>query len=356
MTRPGTRHAATALGVGLVVALSVGPVSAQIPVHAPGGLLTGMVRDSATGLPVGYALVLVMGTEQRVFASESGRFSLAGLSGGRRTIRVQQIGYAARTLSVQLDVDGPPAGGPGLEVTLTRRPVLLPEIVVQGDVCSGVEAIGASPEEGSILDEAFKNAERVLTLEKSYPYRFSYALTKVLLGNDKQELRRWTDTIRYDTRALVGYRRGKVLEGPRGPRQTANYFSTSDLARDQFRKSHCFWYAGRDTTRDGAPGHRIEFAPVRGLATADWAGSVISDSATMMVARSEARLVNLRDKQTTFTTASCVVSYQQIVPTLVLESQVDCVSSRSSGPAYLTLERWLMFGFRFIDKSPVPAS
>jgi hypothetical protein len=72
---------------------------------------------------------------------------------------------------------------------------MLPEIVVQGDVCSGVEAAETSPGAGSILDEAFTNAERVLTLEKSYPYRFSYAVTKMLMGTGRQVLQRWTDTI-----------------------------------------------------------------------------------------------------------------------------------------------------------------
>ena len=346
----------TAIALVLVLAAG-GRLRAQRPAPAPGGTLTGVVRDSATGLPVGYALVLVVGKEQRVFASESGRFSLMGLSSGRLTIRVQQIGYRAVTIVLEVDAAKQSGGGgPGLEVTLARRPILLPEIVVQGDVCSGVEAIEATPEEGSILDEAFKNAERVLTLEKSYPYRFSFALTKVLLGPEKQELRRWVDTLRYDTRTLLGYRRGKVLEGSRGPGQTANYFSTSDLARDAFRKAHCFWYAGRDTALGGAPGHRIEFAPIKGLRTADWAGSVVIDSATMMVARSEARLVNLQEKQTTFTSASCIVTYRQIVPTLVLESQVDCASTRSAGMAPITLERWLMINFHFIGKSPVPGS
>ena len=321
--------------------------------QAPGGTLTGVVRDRETGRPVGYALVLVTGTDQRVFASESGRFVLSGLASGRLTIRIQQIGYAAVTLPLQIDAGSPAGpGGRGIEVALTRRALMLPEIVVQGDVCSGVEAAETSPGAGSILDEAFTNAERVLTLEKSYPYRFSYAVTKMLMGTGRQVLQRWTDTIHYDTRGLTGYRRGKVLGGSRGPRQVANYFSTSDLARDQFRTSHCFWYAGPDTA-GGLPAHRIEFAPIKGVKTADWAGSVIIDSATMMVARSEARLVNLRDKETTFTSASCIVTYQQIVPTLVLESQVDCASTRSAGGARLTAERWLMLSFRFIGKSPV---
>src|ERR1051325_3914738 len=54
----------------------------QQPVRAPGGTLTAVVRDSATGLPVGYALVVVAGHEQRVFATEAGKFTLSGLGGG----------------------------------------------------------------------------------------------------------------------------------------------------------------------------------------------------------------------------------------------------------------------------------
>jgi hypothetical protein len=70
---------------------------------------------------VGYALVLVTGTEQRVFASESGRFVLSGLASGRLTIRIQQIGYGAVTLPLQIDAGGPAGpGGPGIEVALTR--------------------------------------------------------------------------------------------------------------------------------------------------------------------------------------------------------------------------------------------
>lgn len=348
------RRAILTLMLGLAVA---GPARAQTLVYAPGGTLNGMVRDSATGLPVGYALVMVVGQEQRVFASESGRFILTGLGSGGLTLRVQQIGFRAVTLTLKVDPSPESGGGaPGLEVRLSRRPVILPEIVVHGDVCTGTEALGSSAVEESIIDEALKNAERVQTLEKSYPYRFSFAITKALLSSGRQVLRRWTDTVRYDTRTLVGYRRGKVLEGSRGPGQVANYFSTADLARTEFRKSHCFWYAGRDTAQGGAPGHRIEFAPIREIRDADWAGSVVIDSATMMVARSEARLVNLVGKKTTFTSASCIVTYRQIVPTLVLESQVDCASTRSAGPAQITLEHWVMISFRFIDKSPVADS
>ena len=331
-----------------------GPLAAQIPAKAPGGTLNGVVRDSASGRPVGYALVLVVGKAQRVFASESGRFVLIGLGSGAVSLRVQQIGYRAVTLSLTLDTsEAPGAGAPGLEVTLVRRPIVLPEVVVHGDVCTGTEALGTSAAEGAIIDEAFKNAERILTMENSYPYQGAFQQTMVLLDRAMRETTRWVDTIRYDTRHTAGYRRGGVLYGPRNRSQKANYFMASDLAREEFRKSHCFWYAGRDSSLADFPGHRIEFAPVAKNRSADWAGSFVIDSATMTLIRSEARLVNLKARETTFTSAECVVLYRQIVPTLVLEVQADCRTSRSSNAAPHTVERWRLIDFRFAGKSPV---
>jgi hypothetical protein len=339
----------------LLLAIATGtPLEAQTPARAPGGTLNGVVRDSATGRPIGYALVLVVGKEQRVFASESGRFTLTGLGTGAQAIRVQQIGYRALTLVLKVDTSPESAmGAPGLEVTLSRRPMVLPEIVVHGDVCTGTESMETNLVEESILDEAFKNAERILAMEKSYPFRGAFQQTMVLLDANLRETTRWIDTIRYDTRQLAGYHRGGVLGGRRGRGQVANYFMASDLAREEFRKSHCFWYAGRDNTMEDFPGHRIAFAPLAKTKSTDWAGWFVIDTATMTLFRSEAHLVNLKSRETTFTGANCVVLYREIVATLVLEMQADCRTTRSTAEAPNTVERWRLIDFRFVDKSPV---
>jgi hypothetical protein len=343
-------------GGALLVALATrGPLSAQQPVNAPGGTLTGMVRDSTTGRAVGYALVLVVGGEQRVFASESGRFVVAGLSSGKLVLRIQQIGYRAVTIPLAIHAAaGAPGGTPGLEVLLVRQPVVLPEVVVHGDVCTGTEALAGTAEGGTVIDEAVKNAERILVLEKSYPFRAVFEQTSFQLDSTHRQAGSQVDTIRYDTRVLAGYRRGRVLEGRRGPREVANYFTTSDLAREEFQKWHCFWYAGSDTTSDGRPAHRINFAPVSGVRSADWAGSLLVDSAAMTLLRSEARLVNLRSRETAFRSASCTVMYQEIVPTLMVESLAGCLTSRGSARYPYTQTRWVLIRFGFIGKSPVP--
>jgi hypothetical protein len=160
------------------------------------------------------------------------------------------------------------------------------------------------------------------------------------------------DTVRYDSRKFSGYERGRVIERDRGGSrlENARYFTSSDLARPEFRKSHCFWYAGRDSL-EGFPGYRIDFAPASTVRSPDWAGSMILDSASMTLMRSDARLVNLRPGSS-FRSAVCTVLYHQIVPTLVLEFQARCVAMHESNPPRIVVERWLHVEHDFVGKRP----
>lgn len=340
----------TALAAGLLCAAVT--ASAQTVVHAPGGTLTGTVVDSATGRPVGYALVLVPGSPQRVFASESGRFTLTGIGAGKIVLRVQQIGYRGTSLSLTVDSDASADAG-GLRILLARQPVVLPQIVVQGDVCSGAEALGQSVEQGTILDEAFRNTERLLTLEESYPFRVVFEVESYVMGANQEVAQRRTDTVRYnDSRAHAPYRQGKVLEGSRGPGQSANYITASDLSREYFQRTHCFWFAGRDTSASGAPGLRIEFAPLGRVKSADWAGSLLIDSTSMILMQSEAHLVNLDPKRTDFRSVGCQVSYRQMVPTLVLEERATCTLDQVGKKPSRIMEQSYLIRFAFLGKRP----
>jgi hypothetical protein len=315
------------------------------------GVLTGTVRDSASGGPVAYALVIVVDADQQVFAGESGRFTLTGLGRGEVTLRVQQIGYRPVRITVQMGRDR----ASSVAIVLARQAVVLPEVVVHGSVCTGVEELGTDPEGGSILDEAFKNAERLLAMERSYPFRVAFQRATTILDSTRLRVGGWIDTVHYDSRSLTGYRKGRVLplNPPRGRTENAKYFTTSDLAREEFRKSHCFWYAGRDTTLEGFPGYRIEFAPRDGIRSVDWAGSFLIDSLTMRLMRSEARMVNLPPRGTTFTSATCTVFYNPIAPTLVQEFQAACVHAHRTVPPRIVVERWLLVRSTFLGRTPV---
>jgi hypothetical protein len=317
------------------------------------GTVSGTVRDSATGAPVPYALVGVVGSELQVFAGESGRFTLSGLRGGALTLRVQQIGY--RPARITLTDRERSGGAASVMVTLARQPVVLPEVVVRGHVCSGVEALEQEAEGGSILDEAFKNAERLLALERSYPFLMAFQKRVTILDSLGERTGGWIDTIYYDSRSLAGYRKGRVLplNEPKGRPESARYFTTSDLAREEFRKTHCFWYAGRDSSIEGFPGYRIDFAPRADVKSVDWAGSLVIDTIAMLPLKSEARMVNLPRRGTRFKSSICSVLFNPITPTLVLELQFACVHTHRTEPPIVVVELWNRIRNSFIGRSPL---
>lgn len=128
-------------------------------------------------------------------------------------------------------------------IPLTRQAAVLPEVVVQGNLCAGVADREIEAEDGWLLAEAFKNAERVLTLEKKFSFVLKYQRVVTMFDS--------------------------------------NYFGLGgSVGGNESRKNHSFWYAGRDSV-EGFPSYRIDFAPTPDPRTIDWAGSILVDSASM---------------------------------------------------------------------------
>jgi hypothetical protein len=346
--------------VGFASLLAAFPgAEAQMPVPAPGGVLTGTVVDSVTRQPVGYALISVQEREQRVFAAENGRFQLSGLRAGPLTLRVTQIGYRGRSLPIVVELRTDPSSS-GFTVSIERQPLLLPDIITRSDECPAASDGWLDGESGTVLDEAFRNAERMLAVQREYPYRSSFQHVTVILNANREQQRRTVDTVEFRSLEVPGYERGRVLElrpssdfGRAGIREHANYFQASDLARPAFRRNHCFWVAGTDSVR-GFPVYRVEFRPLPQVKTTDWAGILQIDSASMHLLRSEAWLVNLPVAGSAFTAARCSALYTQLVPTLVLEFQVHCVAAQNVRPPAFSDDRWTLLNRTFVGKRPDP--
>jgi hypothetical protein len=231
-------------------------------------------------------------------------------------------------------------------------------VVTQSDECPVGADQDSNGEIGTILDEAFRNAERMLAVQRAYPYRSRFAHVNAVLDEKRVVQRKLVDTIEYKSQENTGYERGRVLVmrqsvdfGRAGLREHANYFQASDLARPEFRKNHCFRYVGPDSVR-GFAAYRIEFRPVGAIRTPDWAGILQIDSASMHLLRSEAWLVNLPRTGSIFEAARCSALYTQLVPTLVLEFQVHCVAAQNVRPAAFTDDRWTLLDRAFVGKRP----
>jgi hypothetical protein len=329
------------------------PALAQVRANAPGGALTGIVRDSATGEPVGYALVALLGGAQRAFANATGRFTLTGVPAGAASLRVQQIGYRGVTLALVVERRATRLPGEQeLVVTLVRRPLVLPELVARGDACLGMRhAGGAAPEGGTILDEAYKNTERILTLEQRFPFVLDYQLSVTVLDSSYTPIEGAIDTVRRDSRSYATYRAGKVLDRAGTRLERVNAFTTSGIAGEEFQRTHCFWYAGRDSA-GGFPGYRIDFAPRPEVRSMDWAGSILVDSASMSLLKAEARVVNVPERGTGFLSVVCTIFYRPILPSLLQEHEAKCVSAHRGPPRQFRVERWLLVNRTFIGRQP----
>jgi TonB-dependent starch-binding outer membrane protein SusC len=79
----------------LAVSFAV-PSAAQTPT----GRITGTVTDSASGQPIQSATVLVVGTQIGAVTNTEGRYTINSVPEGTQQLRVQRLGYAARTTTV----------------------------------------------------------------------------------------------------------------------------------------------------------------------------------------------------------------------------------------------------------------
>lgn len=79
------------------------------PLAAQTGTITGQVTDRE-GVPIGFAQVLVEGTDLGTVADESGRYTIQGVPAGSRQIRATFLGYQSTTARVDV----------GAEATVTR--------------------------------------------------------------------------------------------------------------------------------------------------------------------------------------------------------------------------------------------
>ena len=70
------------------------------------GRLTGTVTDSATGRPLGAVQISIAGTRLGVQTDDAGRFTLAAVPAGARTVEARRLGYVPVTRAVQVPARG----------------------------------------------------------------------------------------------------------------------------------------------------------------------------------------------------------------------------------------------------------
>ena len=115
--------------------LFAAPLSAQAT-----GSISGTVKDSASGTPLGAVSLAVEGTLRRTMSNMDGTFTLSDVPAGAQRVTARRIGYGAKTEAVTVS-----AGGTArVEFGMTAQPAALGEIVVTGYGTQRREAISGS--------------------------------------------------------------------------------------------------------------------------------------------------------------------------------------------------------------------
>lgn len=317
-----------------------GPTPTIFPV-GPGPLIIRIV-DAITGRPISFALVALDAPRVEGFTSEAGRFSVPKLGPGSHHARVRQLGYAPRELILEVEPGGPP--GP-IEVQLTARPLQLPTV----EVTACLSSDELDEQTRLVLDEASENARRLDLLQRSYPFTSWFRRIRVVTDSEGRSARRIVDDMALNSTASPAYKPGRAVIESFG-NTDVGYFTTTAVLSADFRRTHCFWIAGVDTTPEG-PWVRLSFGPIASLTGPDWAGELAIDT-TGVLRRSSARLVVTRSRKEWPQAASVAVEYAELAPSLLHEYHLSA-QIQGGAPDYLkNQEKWILICFRFTSGVP----
>jgi hypothetical protein len=358
----------------IVLSLLLLPLSAargQTPAPADSSeVATGdVVADN--GEPVPYATVSIEPGNHSRFADAGGSFSIGHLTARIYRLRVRQIGFAEKDTLIQLGFAGDGGGsgaGPGvkrLRLTLKRIAVKLPPVnIVTAKEClvPGIPDSTVSANLAGLFGELLKNVERYRLLVEQYPFAYTREEWRVYRNDAGYEQTVALDTVAYDVKAMKDrrYKPGSVtyLELQRGDVRQMMYLPTfGDLGDSLFQKTHCFEYAGEDTTMDargtgGTPLIRVDFGPATSIKTPDVEGSVYLDEVRYIVRRAEFRLTRPNKASPPVVGVRAATTFREILPLVPLFDEVHYFVPDYPGGSAGKVEIDRLLAFRFYQTVP----
>jgi hypothetical protein len=279
----GSRRSTARAGASLLILLFLfsGSLEAQRP------RIRGTIVDAATDDPILGASVLLLDasgkTLRQTLTGDDGEFVLEAPRAGSYAIRVERMGYRART-------------SPAIELGAGEERVVRFAIPIEPIPLEGLEALGASecpadPAERAqgyaLYEEARDGLRAVVEGETQHGYLFVMRLIKELV--DTTEMWRMkSTTMRVDTLTVVTQRpiasptpeelaRDGYVQGESGS-VIRHYAPIPDvLLSDEFLSTHCFGVAARDEP----PWAGFTFTPMPGREVPDVAGVLWLDRVSM---------------------------------------------------------------------------
>jgi hypothetical protein len=316
-------------------------------------LLIGDVVGKDGGVPLGHAMITVLGIQRQTFTSDRGVFVFSSLDPGKYRIRVVHIGYTPVEASITVPADSSP---PRMRIELARLSVQLSAVrVVAKGLCTmpGRPNPDVDPDFAAIVAQVRMNAEQYQFMADSFPFQFKMEEIFSSMGRDssRTEPRMETEQFRSDVHGWE-YKVGDVFG--RDSRGAVMHLPTlRDFASYEFLNNHCFRYAGLDSTRDGMM-IKIGFDADVQLRAPDVSGSVLLDAKTYQIRRMELDLTKMPADFPQITAMHVTTIFGEISPSIDVIQEVHGITSlrHSWGSPVAAREDQRSYGFAWIKSDP----
>jgi hypothetical protein len=317
--------------------------------------LIGDVIGKDGSVPLGHAMVTVLGIERQTFTSDRGTFAFPSLDPGKYRIRVVHIGYTPVEASVTVRADSAP---PRMRIELSRLSVQLSTVrILAKGVCTmpGRPNPDVDPDFAAIVAQVRMNAEQFQLLSDSFPFKYKVEQAFFSMRGDSSEFDPHYETEQYrsDVHGWE-YHKGDVVERTRDGRTLMHLPTLRDFASYDFLNNHCFRYAGLDSTRDGVM-IRIAFDADVQIRTPDVSGSVLLDAKTYQIKRTELDLTRVPPDLPQVTAVHVTTIFGELSPSIDVIEQVHGVTSlrhRGWGATVANAEDQRSYAFEWIGSNP----
>jgi hypothetical protein len=281
-----TNHV-TFRGVAAAILLAGLLLPAREPAHGQTSTLVVTVIDSGARYPLVNADVIDLSTGQHRFTDERGQARLAWPSDGQLRVRVRQVGYQPRQLTLrQANVSD------GVNTFAMSRVAYVISTVKSTSRCA-TSADSASRELSmSELDQLKQAAEKYDQFRRLFPFEATVErrtaaippngkVGRIVAAKEKFPSETWEAA--YKPGDIIQYEFGGIFHVP--------LLFLSTLGDSVFWEHHCFIARGVESYQ-GARVVRLEFSPTADVAGPDYEGAALLDSATSHLLRVDFRLAN----------------------------------------------------------------
>ncbi len=243
------------------------------------------VVDSLSRRPLPNADVADISRGQSRITDDQGRVYVMLPSSGKVELRVRQIGYQPRQISIERG-----SSGNAITIALNKIAYVLDSVRATGRCSTQVDTtkLGLS---ALALGQLRQAAEKFNDFRRAYPFEGSIERRSAAVPPGGVIKRIEVSQEKYDSDKFESrYRPGDVIQSLFGEFRVP-ILNISTLADSVFWNHHCFVARGFESYR-GDRVVRLEFQPTTDVDGPDYAGAALLDSATSILLRVEFQLAN----------------------------------------------------------------